>query len=123
MTCSQFRDLYPEMTTLPRETSPLDVKFAGHMHTCEACGEWYMKQEARRCGVDPSKHPCVHIAYAIRREPGAKGDVHDDPDVALIYHIRSKRYGIPVRDGGSSYIHITHCPWCGKKLVPKRRAV
>src|SRR5262245_24096826 len=123
MKCSRFRRLYPQMSTFPRDVSPLDAKFTEHLNTCEGCSEWYMEHESRRRGVDPSKHPCVHVAYRISREPGAKGDVHDDPDVTLIYYVRSKRYGIPVRDGGSSCIHITHCPWCGKKLAPKRRAV
>lgn len=82
-----------------------------------------MEQEARRRGVNPSKHPCVHVAYHISREPGVKGDAHDDPDVTLIYSARSRRYGIPVRDGGTSYIHITHCPWCGKRLVSRRKPV
>jgi hypothetical protein len=123
MKCTEFRRLYPQMVTFPRTPSPQDDKFVRHMHACEACGEWYMWQVARQRGVDPSEHPCVHIAYRISREPGVTGDAHDDPDVTLIYSVKTKRYGIPVRDGGSSYIHITHCPWCGKKLVPKRKAV
>jgi hypothetical protein len=26
-------------------------------------------------------------------------------------------YGLPVHDGGTSYITITYCPWCGCALV------
>lgn len=26
------------------------------------------------------------------------------------------RFGLPVRDGGSSYIAIDFCPWCGSRL-------
>ena len=27
-----------------------------------------------------------------------------------------REYGIPVLDGGTSYIRIEYCPWCGKEL-------
>jgi len=40
----------------------------------------------------------------------------DCPDATLI-RIQSKgKFGIPVRDGGSSFIAIDYCPWCGMKL-------
>jgi hypothetical protein len=26
------------------------------------------------------------------------------------------KVGIPIHDGGGSYIEIKHCPWCGTKL-------
>lgn len=25
-------------------------------------------------------------------------------------------FGIPVRDGGNSYIQIDYCPWCGVEI-------
>lgn len=34
----------------------------------------------------------------------------------LIYVTDKGSYGIRVHDGGSSFITIMHCPWCGTKL-------
>ena len=25
-------------------------------------------------------------------------------------------YGVPIRDGGDSYLIIKYCPWCGRKI-------
>ena len=45
-------------------------------------------------------------------------DVHEFdwqcPDVTIIKY--KKGFGIPVRDGGNSFIVIKFCPWCGKNL-------
>ena len=30
---------------------------------------------------------------------------------------KNKDYGIIIHDGGSSFITIKFCPWCGKKLT------
>ncbi len=37
-----------------------------------------------------------------------------DPDHMIYYSSQFDEYGIIVHDGGSSYIIIRHCPWCGK---------
>ncbi|SCF13553.1 hypothetical protein GA0070607_5965 [Micromonospora coriariae] len=37
----------------------------------------------------------------------------------LIYHQpepSDERYGLIIHDGGSSYIAIRYCPWCGSAL-------
>ena len=42
-------------------------------------------------------------------------------DVALLYVGEFREYGIRVLDGGSSYIVIRFCPWCGQKLPSSLR--
>ncbi len=37
-------------------------------------------------------------------------------DEPLSYNAKFREYGIRVADGGSSYITIKHCPWCGTSL-------
>lgn len=37
-------------------------------------------------------------------------------DEPLRYNAKFREYGIPVHDGGSSYITIDFCPWCGTSL-------
>jgi len=39
-------------------------------------------------------------------------------ETAIEYIPKFREYGITVLDGGSSYIVIAHCPWCGL-LLPK----
>ena len=42
-------------------------------------------------------------------------------DKVIVYSSRFNEYGIPICDGGDSYIVISHCPWCGKKLPESKR--
>ncbi|MER6974773.1 hypothetical protein ABT304_27195 [Nocardioides sp. NPDC000445] len=45
--------------------------------------------------------------------------LHRDPlhcADAVIFRDDSGRIGLPIHDGGSSYIAIRHCPWCGTRL-------
>lgn len=39
----------------------------------------------------------------------------DCPDVMVVWSERGE-FGLPVRDGGESFIVISHCPWCGTRL-------
>ncbi|MFA0961229.1 hypothetical protein AB9P05_05455 [Roseivirga sp. BDSF3-8] len=45
----------------------------------------------------------------------------DNPDVLVVYNSRFDEYGIPVRDGGESYVLINFCPWCGIKFPESKR--
>lgn len=42
-------------------------------------------------------------------------DKFECPDVVVI-RSESGGFGIPIHDGGESYIVISFCPWCGKEL-------
>ena len=46
-------------------------------------------------------------------------DTHDDPfdcpDAVIIR--TASGFGLPIHDGGSSYIEVDFCPWCGGKLA------
>ncbi len=37
-------------------------------------------------------------------------------ETAIRYVPKFREYGIPVLDGGSSFIFIRYCPWCGTFL-------
>lgn len=49
----------------------------------------------------------------------AKCDQHDNPwecaDMVVV-QAEDGRIGIPVRDGGESFVVFDFCPWCGQKL-------
>jgi hypothetical protein len=44
-------------------------------------------------------------------------DLSDCPDSLIVYVDRLGEFGLRVHDGGSSYVVIRHCPWCGAKLT------
>jgi predicted RNA-binding Zn-ribbon protein involved in translation (DUF1610 family) len=54
------------------------------------------------------------MAYHLVNRCDQHSDPYDCPDVIVVKDRNS--YGIPVRDGGSSFIQIKRCPWCGKRL-------
>ena len=37
-------------------------------------------------------------------------------ETAIVYVPKFREYGISVLDGGSGFIVISHCPWCGTTL-------
>jgi hypothetical protein len=44
-----------------------------------------------------------------------------DGETAIRYYPKFREYGILVLDGGSSFVQIRHCPWCGKPLPASLR--
>ena len=50
---------------------------------------------------------------------------HADPfecaDALVLYNEIFDEYGLPVHDGGASYVLITHCPWCAGKMPDSQR--
>jgi hypothetical protein len=44
-------------------------------------------------------------------------DPFDCPDNLIYFSPKSKRYGLIVHNGGTSYLVIQYCPWCGAKLA------
>lgn len=80
---------------------PLEVDWSGAMPEAGACCK--------------SMHAALSFAC----------DQHKDPfecaDAVMIYNEIFDEYGIPVHDGGPSYVVIAHCPWCGTKLPESQR--
>jgi len=52
-----------------------------------------------------SEHCCAQMS-----------DTLTDDETALFYVPKFREYGFAVLDGGSSYIQISFCPWCGRSL-------
>jgi len=67
------------------------------------------------------KHCCDDMTRALDFACPEHQDPFDCPDALLYYHQRFDEYGLIVHDGGSSWVCIKHCPWCGKALPPSRR--
>jgi hypothetical protein len=45
----------------------------------------------------------------------------DCADSLIYYSPRYDEYGIIIHDGGSSYMAIDYCPWCGSRLPESKR--
>jgi hypothetical protein len=61
----------------------------------------------------------------MRAALGFDCEQHAEPfacaDALVIYNEILDEYGIPVHDGGASYVLITNCPWCGTRLPESQR--
>jgi hypothetical protein len=44
-------------------------------------------------------------------------DIADCPD-AVVIRSPSGEFQFPIRDGGTSFIRASFCPWCGSRLLP-----
>lgn len=45
----------------------------------------------------------------------------EDTETAIVYIAKFREFGISALDGGTSYILIEFCPWCGSRLPKKLR--
>jgi hypothetical protein len=65
-------------------------------------------------------HAVTFCCEMMRRNVEARCDQHPDPfdcpDTVVFYSAKGDRYGLIVHDGGTSYIAIKYCPWCGVSL-------
>jgi hypothetical protein len=78
------------------------------------CSDWYFKQKIKDAGINYRKYCCLKIAYHLIEDKKAKKEDPINYD-AVITQKRGD-FGLPIHDGGNSYIKINFCPWCGKKL-------
>jgi hypothetical protein len=74
-----------------------------------------------RPASDKVLHCCDEMDKALNHSCEQHKDPWDCPDTVLIYHEPFNEYGIPIRDGGMSYLIIDHCPWCGTRLAESHR--
>lgn len=63
-----------------------------------------------------------HCCERMNRDLGERCDQHPDrfdcADALIHYVEEAGIYGLIVHDGGSSYVRIAYCPWCGSPLGP-----
>jgi hypothetical protein len=67
------------------------------------------------------RHCCAKMRKALEHQCEQHGTPFDCPDTVLVYHELFDEYGIPIRDGGASYLLVDHCPWCGTRLPQSKR--
>jgi hypothetical protein len=67
------------------------------------------------------KYCCVQMNNYIKHQCQTHASPFECPDNIIYYSSMFREYGIIIHDGGQSYITITYCPWCGKKLPTSMR--
>ncbi len=60
------------------------------------------------CCDDMKRH--IETKFEVHKNP------FDCPDSLIHFSKKGQDYGLIIHDGGSSFISINYCPWCGKKL-------
>jgi hypothetical protein len=80
----------------------------------EAINDWYLKQRIKKSKVKVDRHCCTKMTFYLTYDKPTK---QINPDAIIRFWKKTKTYGIPVHDGGSSIIVIEFCPWCGTKLT------
>jgi hypothetical protein len=68
------------------------------------------------------KHCCEQMEDRLKSDCPQHKNVFECPDTLVYYSAPSDEYGLIVHDGGSSYVVIEYCPWCGAKISPKASA-
>ena len=56
------------------------------------------------------EHCCSDMQYMIEEEQ------------SIIFLPEFREYGVPILDGGGSFLQMSFCPWCGKKLPENMRS-
>jgi hypothetical protein len=116
--CKDYRLKYSIFTKFPLAMKVYESKeyelWQEHGFECESCKQWDINQQVIARGLEPTDFPCLHIAYYSTMPCDIHNDPWECPEMTIVK--TSQGYGIPVRDGGSSYISISYCPWCGIRL-------
>lgn len=62
------------------------------------------------------KHCCDRMNYDLDQICEIHTERTDCPDALIYCNDEQTEYGMYVHDGGTSYITISYCPWCGTRL-------
>jgi len=70
---------------------------------------------------EEKRHCCDEMARQADRRCDTHPDPFDCPDNPIFYAARFDEYGLIIHDGGSSFVVIDYCPWCGARLPESGR--
>jgi len=59
---------------------------------------------------------CEQMKGQVEHSCDLHPDLSNCPDSLVVHINRTGEFGLRVHDGGSSFIAIRHCPWCGADL-------
>lgn len=61
----------------------------------------------------------MHCCDAMRSHLAPGRDAHEPTEragVLVAFVPKFREYGLRIHDGGTSYVQIDFCPWCGNRL-------
>ena len=61
------------------------------------------------------------MSQVLEQECDQHSNRFDCPDSLVYWSEQFDEYGLIVHDGGSSYVTIHYCPWCGNCLPDSKR--
>jgi len=64
---------------------------------------------------------CTRMAARLSEQCGRHADPFDCPDNVIYWSAPFDEYGLIVHDGGTSYLLVEYCPWCGRRLPESKR--
>jgi len=118
MKLSRFIELSKIYSKLPLEKEIWDTpEFDEYMeafHGDKDCQDWELKRRIKKAGLDYKKYCCIDMAYYLIEDKKSRNQKEINYDTVITQ--RRKEFGIPIHDGGSSFIKIIFCPWCGREL-------
>jgi len=116
MELKKFKQLHKKFSSFPLNRNTTDTQehndYINALHDLKHCSDWYLKQQIKKAGIK-TKHCCLEMSYHLIIDSETK---EYDADAVITFTKKTKTYGIPIHDGGASYIKINYCPWCGKQL-------
>jgi hypothetical protein len=62
---------------------------------------------------------CEEMKRQVEHSCDVHPDLSDCPDSLVVHRGETREFGLRVHDGGSSFIAIRHCPWCGTDLLER----
>lgn len=120
MDLTRFKKLSKIYSKLPLPKEVWDTleyeEYLNAFHNDKNCKEWELKRRIKVAGIDYKKYCCVEMAYHLIEDKISKSKEEINYDSVVTHTSKSKEFRIPIHDGGSSFIQINYCPWCGQKL-------
>lgn len=118
MVLRQFKALYKKFSSGKLDNSICETKeyseFIDAINDDEKISDWYLSQQIKKSKVKVGRHCCTKMTYYLTFDKKTK-DIN--PDAVIRFNKKAKDYGIPIHDGGLSFIEIEYCPWCGTQLT------
>ena len=83
--------------------------------------DWELTEMIRDSGFEIEAHCCTSMRFHLIEQLKEQRQLETDPayinyDSVIVFDQGRDSYGLPIYDGGSSYVRINFCPWCGGLL-------
>jgi hypothetical protein len=123
MTAERFKQIFyileeqPIFNDLPQEELE---KYFDIRESDTELREWLLNEKIKKSGLNVPVQCCVEMRYHLVEHFKSQSNLKDikeiNYDEIIVLDKTRNSYGIPIHDGGTSYVKIRYCPWCGKKL-------